>query len=67
MKIYVFACVYTIFSHFTKQKHSLYTFVYKAREASIGREASENGRVASEILGREATDKLWLTFAMEHN
>ena len=50
-----------------KTKTELYTSVYKAREASSGREASENGRVASEIFGREAPDKLWLTFAMEHN
>ena len=65
---YMFLHVYIQFSLvYTKQKQNLYTSVYKAREASRGRVASENGRVASEIFGREAPHKLWLTFAMEHN
>ena len=44
-KIYIFACVYTIFSRFIQNKTELYTFVYKAREAN------ENGEWRARFLG----------------
>ena len=55
---YMFLHVYIVLSLYKKQKHNLYTFVYKSREASRGRMASENGGVPSENFGRETTDKL---------
>ena len=58
---YTFLHVYIQFSlALYKTETELYTSVYKVREAS-------RERVASEFFWREATDKLCLTFAMEHN
>ena len=58
---YTFLHVYIQFSlALYKTETELYTSVYKER-------GEREWRVASEIFGRDVTDKRWLTFDMEHN